>query len=170
MRHGQGTARRWALTPRGARVAHWPSPKFGRGPTFARTQTEQPLGTPTERGMGRRLHNSTYRARSLRRSSTPAECVLWEHLRDRRLDGVKFRRQHAIGRYYADFCAVEMRLIVEADGAHHFPRTDHDRARDEWLREAGYVVLRLPNREILEDIDAALERIRTAIRRASLGL
>ena len=120
--------------------------------------------------MGRWLHNSTYRARALRQSSTPAEQVLWEHLRGGRLDGVKFRRQHAIGSYYADFCAVAIRLVVEADGAHHFTHPDHDRARDQWLHQAGYVVLRLPNRVILEDIEGALARIRAAVRLASLAL
>ena len=122
------------------------------------------------KSMARWLHNSTYRARALRRSATPAEQVLWEHLRDRRLDGVKFRRQHPIGPYYADFCAVGIRLVVEADGAHHFPRSDYDRARDEWLREGRYAVLRLTNREILEDIDGALARVRAAVRRASRAM
>lgn len=140
-----------------------PSPKFGRGapPTLAMRTIS--CRVPMGQSMARWLHNSTYRARELRRSATPAEEVLWEHLRDRRLHSVKFRRQHAIGPYYADFCAVAIRLVVEADGAYHVRASRSDRARDEWLHAAGYVVLRLTNAEITGDIIRALARIRVAI-------
>jgi very-short-patch-repair endonuclease len=162
-------ARRGALTPsRHPLRSRAPLPGLGEGPPLPsrKAGNKSRIAADIE-SMGRWLHNSTYRARALRRTSTPAERALWEHLRDRRLDGVKFRRQHAIGTYYADFCAVGVRLVVEADGAHHFPRTDYERARDEWLRGAGYVVLRLTNREILYDIEGALAKIRATIRRAS---
>lgn len=54
----------------------------------------------------------TFVARRLRREITPAEALLWAGLRGRRLAGLKFRRQHPIGRFYADFCCVERRLVV----------------------------------------------------------
>ncbi len=59
------------------------------------------------------------RERQLRRNQTEAERILWERLRDRRLAGFKFRRQHRVGPYYADFVCTEARLIVEPDGSQH---------------------------------------------------
>ena len=115
--------------------------------------------------MARLLRSETFRARQLRRSATAAEKLLWTYLRDRRLDGIKFRRQQPLGPYFADFFSEEALLVVEADGAVHVERSDHDRARDDWLRLAGLLVVRLSNDEILDDTQAALERIRCALRR-----
>jgi len=88
---------------------------------------------------------------------------LWELLRDRRVLGAKFRRQHATGPYVVDFFCESAGLVVEADGAHHFPPPERDRKRDAFLRAVGLTVLRLPNREILENPEHALERIRRAL-------
>jgi very-short-patch-repair endonuclease len=114
--------------------------------------------------MPKLLRQATIRARELRRVATPAERVLWEHLRNRQLDGIKFRRQVPLGPYFADFLSEEVGLVVEADGAHHELRPERDRVRDAWFRAAGLRVLRLPNREILQETTTALERIRRAIR------
>ena len=76
-------------------------------------------------------------ARRLRRGSTPPERVLWKHLRGRRLGGMKFRRQVAMGPYVADFYCAEANLVVEVDGRGHEQRTERDRVRDEWMRERG---------------------------------
>jgi very-short-patch-repair endonuclease len=113
--------------------------------------------------MPRLLRSSTYRARALRRSSTPAERALWELLRNRRLEGAKFRRQQPLGPYFVDFLCEEARLVVEADGAHHFPPPEHDVVRDAFLRAAGLTVLRLSNHDILSDPDSVLERIRALL-------
>ncbi len=72
---------------------------------------------------------------------------LWKLLRDRRLDGLKFRRQVVIGRYIVDFLCLRHRLIVEADGPQHEDRAG-DAARDEWLTGQGFRVLRFPNSQI----------------------
>lgn len=72
----------------------------------------------------------------------------------------KFRRQHPLGPFIVDFFCKDARLVVEADGAPHFPRPWRDRRRDAWLAAAGFVVLRLPNRLILHHPDRALDRIR----------
>lgn len=77
-----------------------------------------------------------------------AEPVLWDLLRDRRLHGLKFRRQVPIGTYIADFVCLRHRLIVEADGPFHDERLAYDAERDAWLRRQGFVVLRFANREI----------------------
>ena len=72
---------------------------------------------------------------------------LWKLLRDRRLAGLKFRRQVVLGRYIADFICFRHRLIVEADGPQHEDRAE-DAARDDWLRGQGFRVLRFPNQQI----------------------
>jgi len=89
--------------------------------------------------------------------------LLWKYLRDRRLDGIKFRRQQPLGPYIADFFSEEAALVVEADGARHFPRPEADRVRDAWLSAVGLRVLRLSNHEILAHTDRALRRIRRAV-------
>ena len=98
-----------------------------------------------------------------RRGQTDAERLLWAKLRDRRLDGVKFRRQHPIGPYIADFCSAERRLVVEVDGGQHAQRATSDGQRTRYLAEAGYRVLRFWNPEVLTQIQAVLERISEAL-------
>ena len=80
--------------------------------------------------MPRLLQQRTYLARALRRQTTPAEAKLWQLLRDRRLKRAKFRRQHPLGPYMVDFVCLEVGLVVELDGAPHFPRPKRDRIRD----------------------------------------
>ncbi|HYX23446.1 MAG TPA: endonuclease domain-containing protein [Thermoanaerobaculia bacterium] len=102
------------------------------------------------------------RARRLRRISTASEDAFWEHLRDRKLLGLKFRRQVPIGPYVADFYCHEMRLIVELDGSIHEERAQvsHDVNRDANLRALGYRVLRFTNGQIHENLETILETIR----------
>ena len=103
-------------------------------------------------------------ARSLRRRRTPAEALLWEALRDRRLDGRKFRRQFPVADFIADFCCPASQLIVEVDGPIHDGRAGADEARDALLLHHGYRVLRLSNDQVQHDLPAALQRIREALR------
>ena len=74
---------------------------------------------------------------------------------------MKFRRQVPVGPYIADFLCVETRLIIEVDGDSHYDNDaqEHDRKRDVFLREKGFTVLRLSNRQVLEETDAIVERI-----------
>jgi len=83
--------------------------------------------------------------RFLRRSQTLSEAAAWELLRDRRFQGLKFRRQHALGPFVADFYCHELRLVVEIDGGIHgsLDRQAYDRERDDWMRDRGLRVLRL---------------------------
>jgi very-short-patch-repair endonuclease len=118
-------------------------------------------------GMARLLREETFRARALRRAATPAERALWKLLRSRALGG-KFRRQHPIGPFVVDFFCVESWLVVEADGAPHFPRPPRDVARDHWLRLVGCTVLRFPNRQIMEDPDSVLLAIRRRLHASPL--
>ena len=85
-------------------------------------------------------------ARALRRTAPATERILWNLLRDRRLEGLKFRRQVPLGPYVLDFVCLRHRLVVEADGPFHDP--DRDASRDDWLAAKGFLVLRFPNNEI----------------------
>ncbi len=113
--------------------------------------------------MKREFLHPSEAARTLRRRGTPAETILWEALRDRRLDGRKFRRQHPVGEFIADFCCPAARLIVEVDGSVHDGRAGADETRDATLLHHGYRVLRLRNAQVQRDLPAALQRIREAL-------
>ena len=113
--------------------------------------------------MSRQLRPLTYRARALRRAETPAERELWRWLLGRKLEGAKFRRQQPLGPFVVDFFCEEVRLVIEADGAPHFPSPLRDRTRDLWLATAGFTVLRFENCQILEHTPAVLARICQAI-------
>ncbi len=76
---------------------------------------------------------------------TGAEAVLWEMLRGRRLDGLKFRRQVPVAGFVVDVFCPELRLVIELDGGVHRLREDEDARRDERLREAGFEVMRFEN-------------------------
>jgi very-short-patch-repair endonuclease len=112
-------------------------------------------GIPTE---------GTEAARRLRRESTPAEQVLWEAVPGRQLDGLKFRRQYAIGPYVLDFSCVEHRLVVELDGSVHdvADRAAYDAGRTEDLAAYGYRVLRFRNDAVFADLASILDTVRRA--------
>lgn len=99
------------------------------------------------------------RAREFRRKPTDAEKKLWFHLRARRLNGWKFRRQVPIDLYYADFLCPEANLVVEVDGGQH----DWDRARDDertrYIESLGFRVIRFWNNDVLKNTNGVLERI-----------
>ncbi|MGH7405402.1 MAG: endonuclease domain-containing protein [Candidatus Methylomirabilales bacterium] len=103
------------------------------------------------------------RARRLRRDQTEAEHRLWARLRARQLCGVKFRRQHPIGRFIADFCCLERGLVVELDGGQHAAQVEADQKRSEFLARCGYRVLRFWDNEVMEDMDAVLQQIAEAL-------
>jgi very-short-patch-repair endonuclease len=101
------------------------------------------------------------RARALRQSSTDAERLIWSHLRNRQLAGFKFRRQHPVGPFFADFACLEAKLIVEIDGGQHFEpeAAEKDRRRTAALKNSGFDVMRFDNRQVLLETDAVLESI-----------
>jgi len=98
-------------------------------------------------------------ARAMRHKAAPAERVLWSILRDRRLAEFKFRRQHMIGPYIADFYCAQLNLVVELDGESHLGNEARDRNRQEYLESLGTLVLRFWNTEVFEEREAVLERI-----------
>ena len=98
-------------------------------------------------------------AKRLRKTSTDAEALLWSYLRNKQLDGLKFRRQQPIGKYVVDFVCQEKKIVIELDGGLHSKAKPRDKQRDDWLRKEGYKVLRIWNKELFEDLEAALEFI-----------
>jgi adenine-specific DNA-methyltransferase len=106
------------------------------------------------------------RVREFRREMTDAERRLWAGLRDRRLNGLKFRRQRQIGPYFVDFVCLEAKLIVEADGSQHYEedRAWYDYRRTKHLEADGYKVLRFTNFEVLKHPAGVLARIAEAAR------
>jgi len=102
-------------------------------------------------------------ARRLRRNQTDAERTLWFRLRDRRLEGLKFRRQAPIARYVVDFCCEESHLIVEVDGGQHAVDEAKDKKRTEELEAMGYLVLRFWNNDVLTDPDGVVQSILDAL-------
>jgi very-short-patch-repair endonuclease len=109
------------------------------------------------------LKHSTYRARALRCRATLAEQMLWERLRGRQLLGAKFRRQQPLGPYVVDFYCDEAALVIELDGASHFPPPLCDVERDAFLRKCGLTVLRFENRELFDSVERVLAHIAAAL-------
>jgi very-short-patch-repair endonuclease len=101
-------------------------------------------------------------ARQLRRRSTDAERAMWFLLRDRRLGGVKFRRQLAVGPYIVDFASIQHWLVVELDGGQHADSIS-DAKRKAFLTENGWRVLRFWNNEALSNKDGVLLVIQQAL-------
>jgi very-short-patch-repair endonuclease len=99
----------------------------------------------------------------LRRRMTPAEQVLWQALRNNQLCGIKFRRQHPLGRTILDFCAPSIRLVIEVDGEIHRYQQIEDAARTRHLEEYGYRVIRFTNDEVLGDLQEVLRKIEAVI-------
>jgi very-short-patch-repair endonuclease len=106
-------------------------------------------------------------ARRLRQASTDAERRLWYFLRNRQLDGCRFRRQAPLGHYVADFVCVERRLVIELDGGQHFETAMADLERTRHLARAGYRVLRFWNDQVLRETNSVLESILLALREPS---
>jgi very-short-patch-repair endonuclease len=102
-------------------------------------------------------------ARRLRRNRTDAEDRLWYHLRNRQLEGAKFRFQSPVAGFVADFLCVEARLIVELDGGQHGERIEQDAERTRALEAAGYTVMRFWNNDVLANTEGVLEMIRLAL-------
>ncbi len=104
-------------------------------------------------------------ARRLRTNSTGAEVVLWEALRNRKLGGAKFRRQHPLGRYIADFYCHEALLVIELDGSVHSDasQAEYDSVRQKEIEARGLIVLRFKNEQVIDNLSVTLEKIVTAL-------
>jgi very-short-patch-repair endonuclease len=95
----------------------------------------------------------TERARDLRLTDSRAEREVWELLRAHRMDGLKFRRQHPIGPYFADFACVARKLVVEIDCEHHALQREADSRRTDFLEQAGWRVIRFSASEAVQNAE-----------------
>jgi len=102
--------------------------------------------------------NAQLHARALRRGMTDAERKLWSGLRSEQL-GVKFRRQHPLGNYIADFACLDPKLIIELDGSQHLAQKDYDARRDTFLRAQGFEVLRFGSNDPFVNFEGVLQAI-----------
>lgn len=108
-------------------------------------------------------------ARDLRKNQTIAEAILWKHLRNRRVLGLKFKRQVPIGKYIVDFVCVEKKLVIELDGGHHneeLHKTNDDE-RTEMLKHYGYHVIRFWNKDVINNFENVMEEIYFNVRVSS---
>ncbi|MRT94887.1 DUF559 domain-containing protein [Ancylomarina sp. 16SWW S1-10-2] len=114
----------------------------------------------------KKIHNKPnlieYR-KKLRRRSTAAESTLWKTIKNKQIENLKFRRQHSIGNYIADFYCPEIRLIIELDGASHdnYLSEEKDIVRDRTLEEYNCTIIRFENRYVYEFLEEIIEAIKT---------
>ena len=111
------------------------------------------------------MHPNTNKARKLRQNLTEQEAVMWHFLRNRGVNGFKFRRQYPIGNYVVDFVCRELKLIIELDGGQHNEPTniEYDQKRTQYLNEKGYRVIRFWNNDIDENLEGVYQSILKAL-------
>ncbi|MCA8999069.1 MAG: endonuclease domain-containing protein [Planctomycetaceae bacterium] len=103
--------------------------------------------------------DSIQRARRLRRDQTVPESLLWNAFRAKRVCGLKFRRQHPIGPFFADLACPAKMLILEIDGDYHDATQSADLERQAYLESRGWRVLRFSNADVLGDVDAVVRNV-----------
>jgi len=103
------------------------------------------------------------RAGELRKELTPAERKLWAYLRGDKLNGVSFRRQHAIGNYIPDFVSIKKKLIIELDGSQHLEQAEYDAERSKYFESHGYKVVRFWNNQVENDLNGVIRAIEFAL-------
>ena len=105
--------------------------------------------------------NITEKARSLRKNMTKQERILWQFLRKKSINGLKFRRQYPIGSYIVDFICNEKKLIIEIDGGQHNEDKNsiYDHERTKYLETKGYKVIRFWNHDIENNIEGVYREI-----------
>ena len=141
-----------------------------RSGTCGKKRKTLPLAASPEGPLARRegggkrvgVKGLTGLARRLRKHSTDTERHLWRHLRDRRMEGFKFRRQQAVGKYVVDFVNLEKKMVVELDGGQHALDAG-DKMRDEWLRAEGYKGLRFWDSQVFSNLEGVWETIRDVL-------
>ena len=99
------------------------------------------------------------RARDLRQAGTPPEKLLWLALRNGQIGGMKFRRQHPIGRFVVDFYCHSAWLVVEVDGMSHDNKVRQDTVRTDYIESQGLQILRVTNDDVMSDLDAVAREI-----------
>jgi len=102
-------------------------------------------------------------ARYLRKNQTKCEQVIWALVRDRRFQKFKFRRQHVIEGFIADFYCHAHKLVIEVDGWIHNKHKEYDRVREEILNSKGYKVIRIKNDDVVNNLDDVIRKLEYAL-------
>lgn len=137
---------------------------------FVKPKDLTPSPSPKERGGAPNYHTADWknwsrniiRAKDMRKEPTDAEAKLWTALRNRNLQ-YKFRRQHPIGQFIADFVCIEQKLIIEVDGFIHEFQKEYDAGRTYMLNDIGYRLIRFTNDEVLNDLGNVIEEIKAEL-------
>lgn len=105
--------------------------------------------------------------RELRHNATPAEKVFWAIISDRKLFGLKFRRQHGIGPYIVDLYCAALKLIIEIDGDSHgtLEGIEVDKKRTAYLESLGYILIRYNNLDVLSNLDGVFDDLTSKIKK-----
>lgn len=111
------------------------------------------------------------RVKASRLNPTPAEEIMWEQLSNKKLGGYKFRREHIIGMYIADFVCLRENLVIEIDGGYHDTeeQQEKDQERTEWLQDHGFKVIRFKNEQVLNNIEHVLDKVKEALKKVPSG-
>lgn len=106
----------------------------------------------------------------LRKNMTKAEIMLWDKIRDRQLEGYRFRRQYSIANFVVDFYCPQFKLAIEIDGDSHFQKgiIEYDQARQKFIEAAGIKFLRFTNEDVYSNLDGVLEKIRQTLQNLTI--
>ena len=99
------------------------------------------------------------RRQELRKNQTEAEKILWQKIRNRKMNNLKFQRQYGVGPYILDFFCPQIRLAVELDGDYHQNEVDYDKERELFLQDKDIKVIRFWNEEVLNNLGSVLKKI-----------
>lgn len=127
----------------------------------------KPIKPNHDEGMWKGAPGESFeKARELRNRGTPSERLLWERLRNKQLDGYKFRRQHPVSIFIVDFYCHELKFVIELDGEYHLSPQQQakDMDRTEILRSNGLQVIRFNNDEVETDLNRVLQHIKICIK------
>jgi very-short-patch-repair endonuclease len=109
------------------------------------------------------MSKKSTKARELRHDPSFAEKPCWELIRAHRMEGIKFRRQHSIGPYFADFACVSKGLVIEIDGHHHADQAEADARRTAFMESQGWRVVRFPANEVVQNSEGIWSAIHLLI-------
>ena len=101
--------------------------------------------------------------RKLRKNATYPEKILWERLRKRRINGIRFLRQYSVGKFVLDFYSPKVKLAIEIDGSSHIGKEEYDAFRQKFIENLGIHFLRFGNQAVLNDTEFVVERIRDRV-------
>lgn len=99
------------------------------------------------------------KAKQLRNRMTPSEELLWNRLKGKQINGLRFRRQHPIDKYIVDFYCHTLKIVIEIDGLSHLNQKDYDKQRDEIIAKYGIKVLRYTNEQVQNNLIEVIKEI-----------